>query len=180
MQNCCRWILWQWPKLLSEVERSLRPCSQWHELSFWNEKRHDFLVRWWQNVMNLPQFVEFETSSLPKRGVLKMRNLYLDVHLVLFSWHEWIQETFFFKAELKLTQIFGEFSSKNLHLHMGYPLDLPIFFWGPEVLHVWPWRFSLLGKRNWGRSWSAWIYMDLESSISFRLIFIGRLFLFLF
>ena len=40
--------------------------------------------------MNLPQFVEFETSPLEKM-VLKMSQIfnYLDFHLVLYSWHEY-------------------------------------------------------------------------------------------
>ena len=141
MQNCCRWILWQWPKLLSEVERSLRPCSQCHELSDWNEKCHCFLVHWRRNVMNLPQFVEFETSSpLENRGAEDEKSLFG----CSFSFHGMNTRNLFFKAELKLTQNLGNFPAKTSIFTWGthwisrfFSEDLKYCMFGLGDSHYW-------------------------------------------
>ena len=52
----------------------------------------------------------------------------------------------FFKAELKLTQIWRIFQQK-LNLHMGYPLDLPSFF-SEDLKYC---MFGLGDSHYWGK-----------------------------
>ena len=137
---------------------------------FLNEKSHYFLLHWWRNVMNLPQFVEFETSPLEKM-VLKMRNLQLFGFSFSFVFMAWIQQTFSSKLSWSWPK-FGEISSKNSTFTWGTHWISLVFF-----LRTWSTACLALAILITGEKELRTVLVSLNLH---GLIFIGRSLLFLF